>query len=214
MDASLPDLAERVPPQALLGYLNFSDGRPDPKFLRAIDDCFGIVLAASSPEPWVAIGQWLDAQACRLRDGGSSAFRDVTQARAVARLAFAATLAGYRKHHVDLLAHQRDANLFNSFFMARACEAVLAQGSPWDEDDRIVAGAVQKLNDYVGHRPIAVLETRPQTELYPHERLRPVPIFIRGVGTAHGPYREVVDRAIRILEHTPDEIKDEGSSLR
>ena len=36
-------------------------------------------------------------------------------------------------------------------------------------------GALALLNDYIGYRPIAVLETRPNTEYYPHEKVRPVP---------------------------------------
>ena len=51
---------------------------------------------------------------------------------------------------------------------------------------------------------------RPQTEFYPHERLRPVPLFLRAVGPAAGPYRDLVDRAIRILEETPEDIKDDA----
>lgn len=210
MDASLPGLAERVPPPALLGYLNFSDGRPDPKFQRALDDAFAFLLSRRVPRPWEALGRWLDARAVELQAAGSAAFRDVTQARAVIGLAFGPVLVAYREHHRDLLAHQADEVLFNAFFLARSCEAVLAQHGPWDEHDRIVAAAVHKLNDYVGHRPIAVLETRPQTELYPHERLRPVPLFLRGVGPASGAYRDVVDQAVRILAGTADEIKDEA----
>lgn len=210
MDASLPGLAERVPPPALLGYLNYSDGRADPKFQRALDEAFAFLLARHEERPWEVIGRWLRDQADALRAAGSPAFRDVTQAQAVADLAFGPVLTAYRGHHRDLLAHQSDTALFNSFFLARTCEAVLAQGGPWTERDRIVAGAVHKLNDYVGHRPVAILETRPQTELYPRERLRPVPLFLRGVGPAAGAYKDVIDRAIRILETTPDDIKDDA----
>src|SRR5215203_2853915 len=153
MDASLPGLAERVPPPALLGYLNFSDGRPDPKFQRALDEAFAFLLSRREDRPWEVLGRWLSAQADALHAANSPAFRDVTQAKAVADLAFGPALAAYREHHRDLLAHQPDAALFNSFFVARTCEAVLAQGGSWDEPDRIVAGAVHKLNDYVGHRP-------------------------------------------------------------
>jgi hypothetical protein len=210
MDEPLSGLADRVPPTALLGYLNFSDGRPDPKFQRAINEAYANLLNWGIAAPWTVLGGWLDAQAAKLAESGSSAFRDVTQARCVVSIAFDSLLVAYRRHHADLLAHQSDASLFNSFFLARACEAVLAQGGPWDEPERIATGALHRLNDYVGHRPIAVLETRPQTELYPHERLRPVPLYIRGVGAAAGIYREVVERAIRILEETPEEIRDEA----
>ncbi|HVK12647.1 MAG TPA: hypothetical protein VM597_28110 [Gemmataceae bacterium] len=208
MDASLPGLAERVPPTAVLGYLNFSDGRPDAKFLKALDSAFAYLRTRGATEPWTVLGTWLRDQANELHASGAAAFKDVTQVQAVVGLVFGPLLAAYREHHRDLLAHQTDGALFNSFFVARASEAVLAQGGPWNESDRIIAGALNKLNDYVGHRPIAVLETRPQTELYPHERLRPVPLYIRGVGAATGPYKEVIERAIQILEETPDEIRD------
>jgi hypothetical protein len=210
MDASLPGLAERVPPAALLGYLNFSDGRPDPKFQRALNDAYEFLLTRSVERPWQALGRWLAEQADVLNAAGSPAFRDVAQAKAVANIAFGPALATYREHHRDLLSHQSDEVLFTSFFLARACEAVLAQGGPWSETDRIIHGGVQKLNDYVGHRPVAVLETRPQTELYPHERLRPVPIYLRGVGPAAGGYKEVIAQAIKILETTPEDIKDDA----
>lgn len=210
MDASLPGLAERVPPAALLGYLNFSDGRPDPKFQRALDEAFAVLLSRREDRPWDALGRWLSTQAEALHAADSPAFREVTQARAVADLAFGPVLVAYREHHRDLLAHQPDSGLFTSFFLARSCEAVLAQGGPWDERDRVVAGAVRKLNDYVGHRPIALLETRPQTELYSHERLRPVPLYLRGVGAAAGVYKEVIAHAVRILEATPEDIKDDA----
>src|SRR5262245_23870335 len=210
MEDSYPGLAERVPPAALLGYLNYSDGRPDPKFQRAVNDAYGVLLERRVERPWDVLGAWVELQAGTLHGSGAAAFRDVTQAKAVAALAFGPVLTAYREHHSDLLAHQTDATLFNAFFLARSCEVVLAQGGPWEEPDRIVPGALHRLNDYVGHRPIAVLETRPQTELYPHERLRPVPLFLRGVGPAAGPYRDLVDRAIRILEQTPDDIKDDA----
>ncbi len=210
MDAFFAGLADRVPPAALLGYLNFSDGRPDPKFQRAFNDVYAAVLETAQSPPWTLVGQWLLEQADQLSASGSTAFQDVGQARAVIQLAFGPALTAYREHHRDLLGHQTDAGLFHAFFLVRVCEAILAQGGPWAESERIVAGALHKLNDYVGHRPIAVLETRPQTELYPHERLRPIPLYLRGVGAACGSYREVVDRAVRILEQAPDEIKGQA----
>src|SRR5262245_44949058 len=161
MDASFTGLVERVSPATLLGYLNFSDGRADPKFQRALDEAFAALLRHDVAEPWTVLGQWLVEQADTLGGSGSAAFRDVTQAKTVAAVSFGRVLTAYREHHRDLLAHQTDAGLFNSFFVARVCEAVLAQGGPWDEMSRIAAGAVQRLNDYVGHRPIAILETRP-----------------------------------------------------
>ena len=74
---------------------------------------------------------WLLAELPQLQAAGSPAFREVSQAAAVVDLAFGDVIAAYRDHHVDLLGHQPDSILFSPFFLARVCEAVLAQGAPW-----------------------------------------------------------------------------------
>ena len=104
MDDFPTGLAERVPPAALLGYLNFSDGRPDARFQRALDDAIAYLRDQGADRPWTVLGDWLDNQAQSLSESGSTAFREVVQARAVARLAFGPLLTAYRDHHRDLLA--------------------------------------------------------------------------------------------------------------
>ncbi len=47
-------------------------------------------------------------------------------------------------------------------------------------------------------------------EPYPHERFRPVPVFLRDAGTAHGPYHELIERTIAFLRETPAEILRES----
>jgi hypothetical protein len=84
-------------------------------------------------------------------------------------------------------------------------EAVLQQGSPWEETSRIVGPAITQLNDYVGYRPVAVLEGR-RLEPYPNEWVRPVPIFISGIGPTAGPYEAVVGRCMEILRATDPHI--------
>jgi hypothetical protein len=210
MDAPTP-LAQRASPAGLLGYLNFSDGRSDPRFQQALNTAYAQFAAEGSAAPWRSLYDWLVQQCDALSAGGSSAFRDVSQAQAVLRLAFERVPAAYRAHHVDLLAHQTDAALFTPFFLARICEAVLSQAGPWDEEERIVGGALAKLNDYVGHRPIAVLETRPQTELYPHERVRPIPLYIQGAGVAFGRYEAIITAALEILRQTDASLAAEAS---
>jgi len=101
-----------------------------------------------------------------------------------------------------LLFHQRDAALFTPFFLGRACEAVLAENAPWDEDQRIIAGAIRRLNDFIGHRPVAVLHTRQKIEPYGHEWVRPVPLYVRDAGVAFGPYHDLVKSALEILRGT------------
>ena len=53
----------------------------------------------------------------------------------------------------------------------------------------------------IGYRPVAVLESQ-QIEPYAHERVRPIPLYIQGVGVAHGPYEELIARALAILAET------------
>src|SRR5438552_2933474 len=143
---------------ALLGYLNFSEGRPDPRFQKQLHDAFLFVADHSSAEPWKDLPILLQFQLIELQRAGSAAFKDISQAEVVLRIAFHDVLAAYRTHHRDLLAHQTDAYLWQPYFLARVLEAVLAQRGPWEETARIVGGALKQLNDYVGHRPVAVLE--------------------------------------------------------
>jgi len=189
--------------QEILGYLNFSSGAPDPAFLGNLNDLFGRIDASPQRDrpTWQALGRVLPA-ALEQFDGKSDAFRRVDQARAVLPLVFDATLPAYRDHHRDLLFHQTEERLFQPLFIGRVCEGVLQQGGPWGESDRIVRGALDRLNDYLGHRPVAVLETEQKIQPYAHEYVRPIPLYIRGAGVGVGRYRELVERALRILETT------------
>jgi hypothetical protein len=191
-----------LPAQPLLGYLNFSEGRPDPRFQKQLNDAFALLAARGDPRPWDGLRDTLLAELQRLRQAGSAAFQDATQADAVLRLALGELLTAYRAHHADLLFHQGDADLLQPFFLARACEAVLAQRGPWDETDRVVRGAMAQLNDFVGYRPLPVLEGRRRGELYDHERVRPVPLMVRGAGVGAGKYQAVLSQALAILETT------------
>lgn len=192
----------------VLGYLNFSSGTPDPQFLANLDRLFEEVALAGIKPVWQGVARRLRERLQQLQ-ATNSAFRDATQAEAALRLVFERGLAAYREFHRDLLFHQTDEGLFRSFFVGRFCEAVLRQGPPWDEEERIVAGAVRLLNDYVGYRPVAVLEKQ-KLEAYPHEFLRPIPLYIKGAGVAFGPEREVVRQALEILQSTDSDLLDQA----
>jgi len=192
--------AGEAPWHALLGYLNFSEGRPDPRFQSQLDDAYRQALERDAERPVAALDRLLTEHLEGLR--GSPAFRDVRQVEAILRLVFAGVLPAYRQHHADLLAHLTDRELLGPFFLARVCEVVLAQGPPWTEEKRIVAAAISQLNDYVGHRPVAILESRPRGEPYDHERVRPVPLYLAGAGVACGRYHDLVERALQVLQAT------------
>ncbi len=190
MDDRLTSLERAVSLSAILGYLNFSEGKPDGRFERQINDAYAFLAqGADAPRsgaekpPWEKLHEALRERLEALRKEGG-AFQDVRQAEAVLALTFDHLLPAYRHHHEDLLAHLSDADVFQPFFLARVAESLLSQGPPWDETERIIAGALNHLNDYVGYRPIAILENRPKGEPYPHERVRPIPLYIRGAGTS------------------------------
>jgi hypothetical protein len=188
--------------QGMLGYVNFSTGKPDPRFQKSLNDAHALLASQGSAQPWRDLAAALTEGLRTLHQAGSPAFREVEQAEAVLVLVFDHVLKAYRDHHALLLAHQSDADLFQPFFLARVFEAVLAQRSPWQETDRIVRGALKQLDDYVGYRPVAVLETRQRGEPYDQERVRPIPLFIRGAGAACGRLEPLISKALSILQGT------------
>lgn len=207
MDALLPELTRRFDPSKPIGYLNFSDGRPDNKFRSVLADAFRHLLEANSPTPWVTVRRWLLSACDDLEQSGSSAYKDVSQARAVLKLGLDEVPAAYRKHHADLLAHQPDTALFTAFFLARCCEVALVERASGGGDP---AKCVAMLNEFVGYRPIAVLETRPQTDFYPHEKVCPLAVYFRGVGVAPGPYQDVVRLGLELLQKTDADLLEEA----
>ena len=184
--------------QELLGYLNFSGGRPDSKFQRQLNE---FVASVTWGKAFEALQQLL-AQFHET----VPAFAEVTQAESVLTLVYTDVLPAYRAHHRDLLAHLTDSDFEQPFFLAKVFEAVLQQGAPWDDRDGIIHGALHRLNDFVGFRPIAVLENGRKMELYSHERVRPWPLYLRNAGVAHGPYETLISRALALLAEVPEEM--------
>ncbi len=139
----------------------------------------------------------------------SDAFRDSSQASATLSIVFDHLLPRYRKQHADLIFGQSNDFLFNSFFIARAIETTLrqivARGEKPQDLQKIAEATFEKFNDYIGHRPIATLETR-KVEPYAQEWIRPIPIFVRHAGLASGCYQEITQRAIGYLSQTDDSI--------
>jgi len=198
--------------QEMLGYLNFSSGTADPKFQRNANFLFRSlgVETRRSKLVWEEVGQCLRAQLRRLK-GTSAAFGEVEQAQAAIELVFNHLLPKYREFHRDLLCHQSSEALFGPFFVARAFEAVLQQGPPFNESERIIQAALVQLNGFLGHRPVAVLQTPQRIEPYAHEWVCPIPLYLRGVGIACGPYHNLVEQALAILAATDSEISDQAS---
>ena len=193
----------------VLGYLNFSAGKPDSKTLGALNRIYARALPGSLYEgkpAWLQIQEWLQDALARLTVS-NPAFRASEQATAVIDLVWLYLLPSYMDFHRDLLFHQEPEAIFNGFMLGRAIEAVLQQGAPWTEVDRIIEGAIRRLNDFVGYRPVAVLEGR-RLEPYPNELVRPIPLYIAGVGVTAGPYERVVSECVEILKQAdPDTLR-------
>jgi len=161
-----------------------------------------------SPAIWRAAWNSLEDDLARLASA-SATFQNAEQAACVLRLVRDQVIPGYLAFHRDLLFHQAEAGLCNSFFVGRICEAVLRQGPPWEESERITAGAIDELNDFLGHRPVATLESQ-KIEPYAHEWVRPVPLYVHGAGAAFGPYRRVVEATLKLLRETDPELLREA----
>lgn len=207
------------PAALVLGYLNFSSGSFDPAAWRALNELFAVVETVPGADG-AAFEERADtalAVAAVLRhrlgelEAAEPAFRQASQARAAIDVVFDRLPLAYRRYHADLLAHQPAGGLERPFFLMAAGQAVLAEAGSGEEPgldapDRFLERVVTRLNDYAGWRPVAVLENGRLSEPYPHERVRPVPIFVAGVGPAHGRYRDLVQGAIEILTVAPPEL--------
>ncbi|MGQ0635405.1 MAG: hypothetical protein ACT4QC_12395 [Planctomycetaceae bacterium] len=183
----------------ILGYLNFSGGAPDVKFQQNLNRLHE-QLAVGGDTP--RLSRLLQDRLARL-GRESSAFQNAEQAQVLLPLVFEQVIPAYRRHHADLLFHVPADEFREPFFVARVAEATLAQGPPWNEIDRVVSGALQQLNDFLGHRPVAVLENGRQMQPYPHERFRPPPLFIKGAGVAAGRHHDLITAALEILAAMP-----------
>jgi hypothetical protein len=207
------------PAALVLGYLNFSSGSFDQAAWRAINDLFAAVETAPGadgaafeerPDTARAVAAVLRHRLGEL-EASEPAFRQASQARAAIDVVFDRLPLAYRRYHADLLAHQPAGGLERPFFLMAAGQAVLAEAGAGEEPgldapDRFLERVVVRLNDYAGWRPVAVLENGRLSEPYPHERVRPVPLFVAGVGPAHGRYRDLVQGAIEILTVAPPEL--------
>ncbi len=206
MDDLFAELDQAVSASAILGYLNFSDGRPDPRWQKQFHEAFAFLADRGAAKPWEDLPRWLASRLDALHAGAAAAFRDVAQGRAALDL-FAPSLAAYRDFHSDLLAHQADDDLFQPFFLVRVFEAVLARLAAGPAAPQASRDVVARLNDFVGYRPVPVLETRPRGEPYPHERFRPVPLYLRNVGVARGRYHDVLQLAFDLLSSTDPDLR-------
>ncbi|MFO1020438.1 MAG: hypothetical protein U0903_07050 [Planctomycetales bacterium] len=199
--SSVPEAMD-VALREVLGYLNYSAGRFDPKFHRNLN----LLFEAMGPDQaWDQLAAWLP-QVLEHQQHTNPAFADCEQAKAVLSLVFGRLLPDYREFHRDLLFHLPVQRYHNPFLLGKFCEAILSQGGPWSEEGRILNGAIHQLNDFIGHRPVAVLENGREMQPYEHEKFRPLPLYLGEVGVAQGPYHALLEQALTHLRQTPQDI--------
>ncbi|MFZ5829719.1 MAG: hypothetical protein ACOY3P_06515 [Planctomycetota bacterium] len=201
MDSARLDASLQKPAEEALGYLNFASGSSDPRFLANLNLLYASQLGRAAAPPWHGL-RLLLLEAVEQFRGSREGFRQLDQATAVITLVFDEMLPAYRQHHRDLLFHQTDDDLFTPLFIGRVCEAVLQQGPPWTESPRIVSGALRVLNNFIGYRPVAVLQTEQKIQPYAHEWVCPVPLYVRGAGVGAGKYQALIERALGLLDET------------
>ncbi|MDZ7618313.1 MAG: hypothetical protein U1E05_15005 [Patescibacteria group bacterium] len=190
--------------EEVLGYLNFASATADVKVFAGLNRLFGALELSqkgSDPPTWQRLHERLRARLEQLQTE-SAAFRESRQASALVSIVFGELLPEYLRWHSDLLAHQAEQELCRPFFVGRALEAAISQGGPWTETSRVVQGALRQLNDYIGYRPVAILETEQKIQPYEHEWVATIPLYLRGAGPAVGRHAELIDRALSLLNDT------------
>ncbi len=216
--ARAPDSPRTPDPAAVVvGYLNFSAGAFDPAAWRAMSELYAAEEPAAAdgtvserPDSAERVAELLRSRLGEL-ERQQPAFRDARQARSMLELLFDGLLPAYRRFHADLLEHQPAGGVERPFFLMAAARALLAEaagdlGAAADASDPLIAAAIERLDDYVGWRPVAVLENGRLSAPYPHERVGPVPLFAAGAGVAHGRYAGLVAGALEILAAAPPEL--------
>lgn len=190
----------------ILGVLNFSSGREDPRFLRSLSDAYCETAGEKYDfaATWREVSRQLCSRLATLRTS-SSAFSESDQAAAIVGGLIDEVIDAYLDFHRDLLQAVSRRELLAPFFIGKVAEAILAQSGPWGETDRITKGAVALLNDFVGYRPVPTLQSH-RMEPDEHEFVRPIPIYVRGAGASWGLQHDVVEIAIKLLDETDDDI--------
>ena len=196
----------------ILGYLNFSSGSHDPKLYFNVNLVFKALDEIESEKSLLKLVRDTMIGRLDLLSEQNPSFEKSQQAREVIQLTFDRVIADFRAFHSDVLFHQNNEKLFNSFLIARVFEAVLAVRNSDEPLD--TARVIASLNDFVGHRPIATLETH-KAEPYSHEWTCPVPLYVTGAGASEGPFREIIDIAIETISATdPHILRAAGFDLK
>jgi len=231
-------LAVQIPPQsaaildaeisssALLGWLQLSEGRPSEKFRKECARAWSRLRETGNPHAAKTLLDWLET---KLREGAGAPqgiFQGPPLAHAAldgARVIIEATRISRR----DLLGHLSPNELAGPFWLiallellARrlASEPDLLQESPrgllpatgLEVLAPLFKSVLNEFHDFVGYRPLPVLESGRKVRIQPSERHRPAPLWWPGAGVAPIEAAPLIERAIHWLGATPPELLDEA----
>ena len=199
----------------LAGYLNFSSGggsaAADAPTMAAWNEVYAVATAGdplTGLPGWLVVKDWI---LWSLNDLGKeqAAFADTTAARRIIHLLWSELLPAYLDFHRDLLFHQAPELIFNGFLLGKAADALLVIQSSDEEiktdQDAVIQAAIDRLDDFVGYRPVAMLENQ-RCQPYRHEYVCPVLLYIAGAGISAGPYQEIITLAIEVLRKTDPDV--------
>ncbi|MEM9410109.1 MAG: hypothetical protein AAGA30_03280, partial [Planctomycetota bacterium] len=206
-----PELIDPKILEQVLGYLDFSSGARDSSFVSNLDRLFadetfrdleGEQQALDKP-PGHSLGKagwilgYLALQAQRMGEASETAGR----AKQVIEICLHDVLPHYLAHHKRLLFHQDQEFLFNSFFVAEVLRHIVQEFETGTDFKQIPSAVVSKINNFIGHRPVATLESQ-KIEPYGNEWIAPVPVYLDSVGVAFGKYHAIIEIAIDTLRRT------------
>lgn len=190
----------------LFGYLNFSDGAPNARSRACWNQIFREI-----PKPWTLEGlaQHLLEQLDSVQSEDSGALAESSKARTALQFAFRKVFPHYLTHHADLLFHLNQEVLCQPFFIALMMEATLAAlaDPQLKSEAEQTQAAVAAISNYVGYRPVAVLENDRKAEVYSHERYCPLPLYLEGAGVAEGRFQTLITATLGFLKDLPEELK-------
>ena len=195
----------------ILGYLNLSSGAPDPRFLGNLNELFGWIEGPSKRRaraaPLLPSPPGRPCKPCSrlLRNcrGPPRPSAGWIRRRPYCGLVFQQALPAYRQYHRDLLFHQTDERLFQPVFHRPDVRGRAPPGAALGPDRAHRGRALRQLNDFIGHRPVAVLQNEQKLQPYAHEWVRPDPaVRFAGPGRGAGRYHDLVEKALEILQST------------
>lgn len=221
-------LDKEIQPGALLGWLQLSEGRPSEKFRKELARAWSLLASAGIPQASKTLLDWLETKlrAGAAAGGGAGIFVGPPLAHAAldgARVIIEATRISRR----ELLGHLTPNDLAGPFWLIALLE-LLASRLAADSQHlqpgtkgilpttglEILAplfkSVLVEFHDFVGYRPVPVLESGRKVRIHSAERHRPAPLWWPGMGVAPIESGPLIARAVHWLGNAPPEILEEA----